>query len=74
MDRNDNGIIDSVDDTQDLIKELIEKGYTTSDIHYSLIEDGQHNAKTWAEVIPEFLKWGWGDAAPVMVETIIDQA
>jgi enterochelin esterase-like enzyme len=73
MDRNNNGVIDSVDDTQDLIKELIEKGYTTSDIHYSLIEDGQHNAKTWAEVIPEFLKWGWSEDVPV-AETITDQA
>ncbi len=60
-DRNNNGIIDSIDDTLDLIKELIAKGYDpVNDISYLQIEDGKHDVATWARAMPEFLKWGWG--------------
>ena len=59
-DRNDNGIIDSIDDTQDLIKELVEKGYDRNkDIYYTELEDGHHDVFTWGRAMPEFLKWGW---------------
>ncbi len=62
-DRNNNGIIDSIDDTLDLIKELVAKGYDAEkDIHYLQIEDGKHDVKTWARAMPEFLQWGWGKA------------
>ncbi len=61
-DRNNNGIIDSIDDTLDLIKELAAKGYDLGkDIHYLQIEDGKHDVETWARAMPEFLKWGWGN-------------
>ncbi len=57
-DRNNNGIIDSIDDTLDLIKELEEKGYKKDkDIVYYEIKGGQHNQKTWSEAMPVFLKW-----------------
>jgi enterochelin esterase-like enzyme len=60
-DRNKNGIIDSIDDTLDLVKELTTKGYNpTKDIHYTEIKDGHHDIATWARAMPEFLKWGWG--------------
>lgn len=60
-DRNNNGIIDSIDDTQSLIKELSKKGYDTEkQVHYLQIEGGMHNVATWAQAFPEFLKWGWG--------------
>jgi enterochelin esterase-like enzyme len=60
-DRNNNGVIDSIDDTLDLIKELIAKGYDAeNDIDYLLIEEGKHDVPTWAQAMPEFLKWGWG--------------
>jgi len=60
-DRNNNGIIDSIDDTIDLIKELIAKGYNEkTDIHYMQLDDGKHDVATWARAMPEFLKWGWG--------------
>ncbi|HLY70014.1 MAG TPA: alpha/beta hydrolase-fold protein [Puia sp.] len=58
-DRNNNGIIDSIDDTLDLIRELMNKGYTENDIQYLQIEDGKHDVDTWARAMPEFLKWGW---------------
>ena len=59
-DRNNNGIIDSIDDTLDLIKELKHKGYTNNDIEYLELPDGRHDVPTWARAFPYFLKWGWG--------------
>ena len=59
-DRNNNGIIDSIDDTLDLIKELEEKGYDRNDdIYYLEMPDGHHDVYTWGKAMPEFLKWGW---------------
>ena len=61
MDRNSNGIIDSIDDTLGLIEELEKKGYNhENDIHYVNYEDGKHDVKTWGRAMPAFLKWGWG--------------
>lgn len=60
-DRNNNGIIDSIDDTLSLIDELTRKGYDgETDIRYMEIKDGTHDVATWARAFPEFLKWGWG--------------
>ncbi|MEP7251839.1 MAG: alpha/beta hydrolase-fold protein [Ginsengibacter sp.] len=62
-DRNNNGIIDSIDDTLSLIEELVTKGYNPSrDIRYLEIKDGRHDVATWGRAFPEFLKWGWGRA------------
>ncbi len=60
-DRNNNGVIDSIDDTLDLLKELHKKGYLENiDYKYLQIADGKHDVPTWARAWPEFLKWGWG--------------
>jgi enterochelin esterase-like enzyme len=60
-DRNGNGIIDSIDDTQDLISALINKGYDPGeDICYHEIAGGRHDVPTWALAMPVFLKWGFG--------------
>ena len=60
-DRNKNGIIDSIDDTIDLIKELENKGYTRpADIQYLEMIGGTHNPSTWAEAMPKFLTWAFG--------------
>jgi enterochelin esterase-like enzyme len=57
-DRNNNGIIDSIDDTLDLINLLSAKGYKPhEDIRYTEVEGGEHNAQTWKKVLPAFLKW-----------------
>ncbi len=57
-DRNNNGIIDSIDDTVSLIDELIKKGYDPqTDIYYLELPEGKHNVATWARAFPEFLKW-----------------
>jgi enterochelin esterase-like enzyme len=62
-DRNNNGIIDSIDDTLDLMEELKAKGYTDDDIFYLELEDGRHDVPTWGRAMPFFLKWGWGRKA-----------
>ncbi len=59
-DRNKNGVIDSIDDTMDLITELTKKGYRPfHDIQYYEMKDGKHNLETWAVAMPEFLKWAF---------------
>ena len=61
MDRNHNGIIDSIDDTMGLIEELEKKGYDReNDIFYKNYENGRHDVFTWGKAMPDFLKWGWG--------------
>jgi enterochelin esterase-like enzyme len=57
-DRNNNGIIDAIDDTLDLMAELITLGYKPYyDITYHEMEGGHHNCDTWAIALPDFLKW-----------------
>ncbi len=61
-DRNNNGIIDAIDDTRSFIDELVTKGYDeTNDIHYLELKDGRHDVPTWARAFPDFLRWGWGN-------------
>ncbi len=59
-DRNNNGIIDSIDDTLDLIAVLKAQGYGEEDITYVEVLDGEHNPQTWGEIMPEFLVWAFG--------------
>lgn len=59
-DRNNNGIIDTIDDALDLIVELKAKGYTDQHIHYLELPEGKHDVATWAKAFPFFLNWGWG--------------
>ena len=60
-DRNNNGVIDSIDDTVSFIDILVEKGYNRNEhIEFLEIKDGHHDVLTWAKAFPDFLKWGWG--------------
>ena len=60
-DRNHNGIIDSIDDTQSLINELVAKGYDRNkEIRFVEMTNGKHDVPTWAKAFPAFLEWGWG--------------
>ena len=60
-DRNHNGIIDSIDDTLDLMAELVKKGYNREkDIYYLEMPDGRHDIPTWAKAIEPFLRWAFG--------------
>lgn len=57
-DRNNNGIIDSIDDTLDIIEELTDVGFSRKkDIEYVEVKEGKHHPSTWAKVLPQFLNW-----------------
>lgn len=59
-DRNKNGVIDSIDDTIDLMRILIRKGYREGkDIRYLQMPDGRHDVASWAKALPTFLKWAY---------------
>jgi len=53
-DRNNNGIIDAVDDTLDVIAALRDKGVSGGDITYHFVEGGEHNQATWG---PALITW-----------------
>ncbi|MBC7829567.1 MAG: esterase, partial [Chitinophagaceae bacterium] len=48
-DRNRNGVIDSIDDTIDVMRELLAKGYLEGkDMQYLQLSDGKHDVASWA--------------------------
>ncbi len=60
-DRNKNDVIDAIDDTLDLMKELKVHGYLPAkDMHYVEVVNGRHHESTWADVMPLFLEWAFG--------------
>ena len=59
-DRNNNGIIDSIDDTRSLITEFEKKGYHEDEIFYLELKNGKHDVETWALAFPTFLEWAYG--------------
>jgi len=61
-DRNKNGIIDSIDDTVDLLHGLEQKGFIKGEhLAYLEIPTGKHNLETWLEAMPHFFEWGWSN-------------
>ncbi len=57
-DRNHNGVIDSIDDTLQLMGLLQEKGLQPgTDMQYVEVEGGTHDPETWGTVVGEFLLW-----------------
>lgn len=59
-DRNKNYIIDSIDDTIDIVKELLIKGFKRpEDIAYFEMVGGNHDVPTWAKALPYFLTWAF---------------
>lgn len=67
-DRNNNGIIDAIDDTVDLMHVLKAKGYTNRDVVYKEITGGEHNFDTWSKAFPDFLEWCF----PVTILTAVE--
>jgi iron(III)-enterobactin esterase len=68
-DRNGNGIIDSIDDTQDLVKELKVLGYDSEyEVKYVNYEDGRHDVATWGRAMPGFLLWAWGRSSSFEIQ------
>lgn len=66
-DRNQNGIIDSIEDTLDLITELEKIGFERGkDICYVEVNGGKHNEETWAEILPDFLEWAFSSKMQIL--------
>ena len=60
-DRDNNGVIDAIQDTVELIDELVALGYERGhDVVYVQVEGGRHNYHTWSQVLPQFLLWAFG--------------
>lgn len=62
-DRNKNGIIDSIDDTVDLMTALRHAGFSEKQMTYVEVEGGTHDPETWGKIMPEFLHWAFGREA-----------
>ncbi|WP_262906012.1 alpha/beta hydrolase-fold protein [Hymenobacter terricola] len=60
-DRNENGVIDSIEDCLDIIDELIKTGLDAHRaLRYVQVEGGHHHPDTWGRVMPDFLIWAFG--------------
>lgn len=56
-DRDNNGVIDAIQDTQELIEELVNLGH--QDVVYWEVAGGRHDYDTWVKVLPHFLQWAF---------------
>jgi uncharacterized damage-inducible protein DinB len=61
-DRNNNGIIDSIDDTLDLMAALAQRGLPAEAVRYVEVPGGRHHQDTWGAIMPDFLRWAFGIA------------
>ena len=60
-DRNENGVIDSIEDCLDLLEALIHSGLDPRHaLRYVQVEGGRHHPDTWGRVMPDFLRWAFG--------------
>ncbi len=56
-DRDGNGIIDSIQDTDDLVDALVARGYVKGKDVVHVTVAGGHDQATWGRILPEFLCW-----------------
>lgn len=57
-DRDGNGVIDAIQDTTELVDELVAKGFRRGDeVAYHELEGGEHHESSWARALPVFLRW-----------------
>lgn len=63
-DIDQNGVADVIQDIQDLMTLLEQKGYQRdSDMIYQQVEGGKHELATWGAVLPNFLNWAFGKSS-----------
>lgn len=59
-DRDMNGVIDAIQDTRELVDELVRKGMREGEgVRYHEMHGG-HNPETWGKALPLFLTWAFG--------------
>lgn len=56
-DRDNDGIIDVVDDTLDVLAGLKSKGYPENLLSYRLVPGGRHHESTWAAHLGDAIRW-----------------
>jgi enterochelin esterase-like enzyme len=61
-DRNNNGIIDAIEDTLDLMAVLERQGLPQAAVRYVEVPGGHHHQDTWGAIMPDFLRWAFGVA------------
>jgi len=59
-DRNNNGVIDAIDDTLDLLADLASQGLPPAATRYVEVPGGHHHPDTWGAILPDFLRWAFG--------------
>lgn len=58
-DRNQNGIVDVVDDTLQLIEALHQQGTPVKNISFTRLSKGAHHTDTWAKELEPMLRWAF---------------
>lgn len=59
-DRDGNGVIDAIQDTTELIDELVARGWESSaDLVYREVAGGRHEPATWKDVFGEFARFAF---------------
>jgi enterochelin esterase-like enzyme len=62
-DRDNNGVIDAIQDTRELMAEMARLGYQEGqDMIYIEVVGGRHDQATWARLLPQFLIWAYPPA------------
>jgi enterochelin esterase-like enzyme len=56
-DRDGNGVIDAIQDTQELMSAMAQKGFVDGRSMRYVEMDGGHNPDTWGKALPDFLHW-----------------
>lgn len=59
-DRDNDGVIDAIQDTRELIDALVSLGFQRdTDLRYVEIPGGRHDYETWQKVLPDMLIWAF---------------
>jgi enterochelin esterase-like enzyme len=58
-DRDNNGVIDAIQDTRELIEILVGRGMKEGRELQYLELDGGHDLETWSQALPRFLAWAF---------------
>jgi enterochelin esterase-like enzyme len=58
-DRDRDGVIDAIQDTEELVVALEAKGYRRGPEMVHLIVEGKHDLPTWKRLLPEWLTWAF---------------
>lgn len=58
-DRDGDGVIDSIQDSEELVNELVTLGFRRGPDLVHLTVTGKHDLPTWSRMIPEFLVWAF---------------